>query len=183
MDAFFQTAYCQPPKVLGRQLLPFSLSHVLLLKGLQNGFILHGSGTRQELFTAVLVCSRTHRENGKRLFGGLLPILRLALWSALWTDKQIEIETLRFKTYLSDYCTTPEHWESSEGTGGFRAPWQNHFVLCLCDHYNCTRESAWNTSVSEARCLYDTWAETQGDKTLISEQEQEAAKLAQTIPT
>ena len=171
MDAFFQAAYCQPPRVLGRQLMPFSLSHVFLLGGLGNGFVTTGNGTRSELFTAAMVCSRTHSENARALFGGRGPsLLRLVAWSWRWPDRKIEPERETFKAYLSDYCTIPEHWHG-EGSGNFQCPWQFHFVLWLTQHFKCTREQAWNEPVALTRCYYDTWAETQGDKSVVTSDE------------
>ena len=171
MDAFFQAAYCQPPRVLGRQLMPFSLSHVFLLGGLGNGFVTTGNGTRSELFTAAMVCSRTHSENARALFGGRGPsLLRLMAWSLRWPDRKIEAEREAFKAYLSDYCTVPEHWQADEGRG-FQCPWQFHFVMTLTRYFGSTLEAAWNTPVALARCYYDAWAESEGDKSLVTTDE------------
>lgn len=177
MDAFFQAAFCQPPRVLGRQLLPLSLSHVFLLRGLGNRFVTEGDGERTDLFTAVMVCSRTHQDNARRLFGnGGLSVAGMLWWSLRWPESKMPEEKRTFRTYLSDYCTTPERWESGEGKS-FRAPWQFHFVHVLTRYYGMNPDDAWNTPVSLARCYYDVWAETEGDESLVSEREKAVIEM------
>lgn len=171
-SAFFQAAFCQPPRVLGVQLRPLSLGHILLLEGLGNAFILRRTGTRAELFAAVLVCSRTMAENGRVLFGGRLPMWRLVWWAIRWPEHRIGPERDAFVRYLQDFTTVPEHWESDSDGKGFRAPWQYHFVMVLSQHFGMSWDEAWNAPVALARCCYDTWAESQGDKSLISPDEQ-----------
>ena len=180
-DAFFQAAFCQAPKIAGRQLLPFSLSHVMLLRGLGNGFATRGDGTRSELLTALLVCSRTHKQNARALFGQKQSILSLIAWAARWPDSRLEPERVAFQAYLSDYLTTPEHWEDGSASGGFLAPWPYHFVLTLTEHYGCYLDEAWDMPVGLARCYYDVWAETQGDKSLISEKEKRDIEAVNTL--
>ncbi len=167
---FFQAAYCQPPTVLGRRLQPFSLSHVYLLQGLENGFAVRGDGRRSELFAAVLICSRGHAENARALFGGGLPFWRLFWWSCRWSRKRIRHEADKFRQYLSDYCETPEHWSDGEDRP-YLAPWQFHFVHTLCSEYGCTLDEAWDMPVSLARCYQDVFDEFRGDKSLVSEDE------------
>jgi hypothetical protein len=177
VDAFYQAAFCQPARVLGRQLRPFSLSHFYLLRGLGNGYVVNGVGTRSELFTVALVCSRTHRQNARAMFGGA-SIWPLMLWAALWPDRRLAGERAKLVAYLADYCKTPEHWEK-EGSAskGFRAPWAFHFVRILTDRYGCTLDEAWDTPVSLARCLWDVWAESEGDDSLITEEEHRQIEL------
>lgn len=175
-DAFFQAAYCQPPKVLGRQLRPFSLSHAYLLRGLGNGFVEKGEGTRAELFTAALICSRTHEANARALFGGRQSSFWLTVWAAQWHGSRIAREREQFLAYLSDYLTTPEHWEDGDGST-FRAPWPFHFVHVLTRYYGCTLGQAWDMPVALARCYYDTWAEVEGDKTLVTEREHDIIRV------
>jgi len=181
-NPFFQAAYCQPPRVLGVQLRPFSLGHLLLLEGLGNPFVAWGTGSRAELFAAVLVCSHTMAENGRVLFGGRLPLWRLIWWALRWPERRIGPERDAFVRYLADYTATPEHWESESDGKGFRAPWQYHFVLVLCREFGMGWAEAWNAPVALARCCYDTWAETQGDKSLISPEEQDGIRFLNSQP-
>ena len=175
-DAFFQAAFCQPPKVAGRQLRPFSLSHVVLLNGMGSGFLDCEKARRSDFLAAVLICSRTHKQNAKALFGGRQGFIRLVLWSLLWPNSRLVKERAVFKTYLADYTTMPEHWDDGTQGAGFRCPWTFHFAMNLTSHFGHTMDEAWNAPVGLARCLYDVWAETQGDKSLISEREHKLSK-------
>lgn len=179
---FFQAAYCQPPKVLGVQLRPLSLAHVLLLEGIGNSFLRRHTGTRADLFSAVLVCSRTMEENGRVLFGGKLPLWRLIWWAIRWPESKIGVERDTFCQYLADYTNCPEHWESESDGKGFRAPCQYHFAMIMAREFGMTWDQAWNAPVSLARCCYDTWAETQGDKSLLSPDEQEGIQFLNSQP-
>ena len=77
--------------------------------------------------------------------------------------------------YFVSCIRSPDHKHPTDGgSRGVAAPYQWHIVLCLCDHYGMTPEEAWAMPYAEARCMFDTYAETQGDKTLADPKLQRA---------
>lgn len=173
-DEFFQALYYQPGTVFGRQMRPFSLSHSLLLAGLDNGWLKSVDASRSELLHAVWICGQDHAANAVQLLNP--PLIRMAFFS--WKSRKMDyaFERDSFLQYISDYLTVPEHWESGSGGKSFRAPWQFHFVMILTQNFGMTINQAWNTPVSLARAYYDVWAESQGDESLVSQNEKRLMK-------
>lgn len=173
-DAFFQALYCRPPRVFGRALRPFSLSHSFLLSKLKNTWLREASGSRSDLLHAVWVCSHSHEVNADQLQRP--PIARM-MWFALWSrGYDYAVERQAFLTYLSDYLEIPEHWEGEKSGRPFRAPWQYHFALILAQECGLSVTKAWDMPVSLARCYYDVLAEQKGDDSLVAVHEYELAE-------
>jgi hypothetical protein len=74
------------------------------------------------------------------------------------------------RTYIADYRLVPEHEDHTPTENPVRiaAPLHWHLVRCLCTEYGRTVSQAWNTAYNEAKCLFDVWAESKGDDTLMS---------------
>jgi hypothetical protein len=169
-DAFFQALYYStPPRIFGRRVLPFSLSHSFLLSGLENGIVHASEGSRSDLLHAVWVCGMDHKSNSANLLNP--PLFRMMWFAALSKRYDYETERLKFMQYVSDFLEVPEHWQGESDGKGFRAPWQFHFVMTAAANFGATIDQAWNMPVALARCYYDVWAESQGDKSLVSQSE------------
>lgn len=174
-DAFFQALYCRPPRVFGRQLKPFSLSHSFILLTLRNGWLKTASGSRSELLHAVWVCSQDHATNASQFLAP--PVWRMIWFGFCSRFYNYSTERRAFMAYLSNYLEVPEHWESGSGSGRpFRAPWQYHFALMLAQECGIPVGQAWDMHVSLARCYYDVLAEQRGDDSLVSCRERELAE-------
>jgi len=83
--------------------------------------------------------------------------------------KQKWIDVHNACTDYFNACTRAPDRKIAEGTTGSTsgAPYQWHIMLCLCSQYGMTPDAAWCTPYAVARCMYDTWAEAQGDKSLV----------------
>lgn len=178
-DAFFQAHYYTPPRIFGRRLLPFSVSHYYLLSTLGNAW-LYGEGKRAELFAAVLICSQTDAQNRLALFGGRLSVWRTAAWIWLWRKASLDVAGASFRQYIEDSTRTPDRWESDGDKSGARqaVPFAYYMIKSLCEYYGYNEREAWDVAIAKARALYDTVAESMGDDKLITASEQRAIEEA-----
>ena len=172
MDQVFQTAFLlpTPPRVLGRQLLPFSLGHSLTLESISSPVLRDGECLPGDLAVAVWVCSR----KAARLLRNFNPAVVLEEFKA-WgraTDAvtcAAELET--FRAYLRAYIVTPARWDAEGPRRELRAPWQYTIVNALRQHLHCSDVAAWDTPVIKALADYATLGEALGDESLMTEQE------------
>lgn len=176
-DAFFQALMVRPPKICGRQLLPFSLAHEYILRRLGSPFVCTGGDPvrREDVLLAVAVCSRTLAQNRELIAAGLGTARRLCAWGLDWRRVDVETAASSLRTYIDDYSEAPPH-KTMERTDGKRrtigAPIAFHVVRVLCRRFNCSLDEAWNMGKGYALALWDTENEANGDETLLSEAEQ-----------
>lgn len=174
VDAFFQALFCKPPKVFGRKLRPFSLSHSLILDGLDNESLRGSSERKVDLLHAVWICGNDHATNQRELLDP--PIFRMMVMSHVASAYDYEKEEKRFNQYMNDYMEVPDHWRGDSSGRPFRAPWQYHFAMSAAQQCGISIDAAWDLPVALARCYYDVWAEQQGDDSLVSRSEMQSMK-------
>lgn len=109
--------------------------------------------------------------------------VKLAWWAFRLRNLNLTIAGESFFQYMMDFAECPDHWEpagdSEHDTGkGSCAPWEYHLHRVMCDIYHYTADEAWDIPLARARCYFDAWAESNGDKSLVSEREQELSILA-----
>lgn len=179
-EIFFKASFIRPPKICNRQLQPFSLCHEYFLSYIGNPYLVGGKVTTDDLLSAILVCSKTYNELKTHLYYPVSFLNRL--WFLRWKYRNLDIAHESFKTYMDDYFDTPDHFrkmsDDVEIPDRYKAPWEYHAVRVLCEVYNMTVDEAWNTSINLARCYYDTWAESNGDDSIIGDRlnEEESAE-------
>jgi hypothetical protein len=171
-----------PPEVCGVRLLPLSLMHSMTLDAMESPYsymIQVDSARIEDLKTAVWICSRQWSELKHDMFE--CPDVASMLKSfSQFKPKDFQTEKAVFDEYISDYMLTPAHGEAEKDHQfAISAPWQFHHVRILCSEYNFSESQAWNMAINLAHCYVDCYAESQGDKTLMTgldEAKAEAAK-------
>lgn len=146
------------------------------LEQLGNKYMVGGEPTLDDAAGLIVVVTSSRKE----LRQLVISPNRFAKKLSSITKKLLPVPFEQLDRAASDYvmsCTrTPDHKRITSSSGSpAAAPYQWHIVLCLCDHYGLTPDAAWEMPYAEARCMFDTWAEAQGSKTLAD------AKLQQSI--
>lgn len=141
-----------------------------------NKYLIGGDPTMDDAAGLIVVATST-REELRNLFVSPRAFLKkLARVSRKLSCVPFEKVDVAMRDYLRSCLRTPEHKHPTDASGApAAAPYQWHIVLCLCSHYGMTPDTAWEMPYAEARCLFDTWSESQGSKTLAD------ARLQKTI--
>ena len=167
--------FLQPPRVMGTALRPFSLAHGVALLSLGNAFVCGGEITPMDLYMVLQVCRRT-REELRRDFFSMALKWRVTAWMLSMNRRQFERAVDAVDVYISDALDAPLRSESqASAKESFAAPYEFHLHRVLCKTYGYAPEAAWNESYITARCLCDTDAEANGDKTLVDEMREQIA--------
>jgi hypothetical protein len=74
------------------------------------------------------------------------------------------------RTYIEDYkfIATHQTRPAKPDDRYMSAPLHWHLVGSLVARYHFTLSAAWDCAYNEAKCLFDVWAEAEGDDTLES---------------
>ena len=161
--------------------------HLYALENLRNAYVCGGIHDRDSAASLLLICQREMRRRPWHILPGgrdlyLRPYARArALARIHKVVKPIPWDDLdnACSDYVRSCLRVPRHKTASASSAGasirlLAAPYLRHIVLCLCDHYNMTRDQAWNHPYSESRCMYDTYREIEkGDDTLFREDQME----------
>jgi hypothetical protein len=184
LDSWFQAQIVCPPIICGVQLLPFSIGHEYILRRLDNPYLVGGPRTRESLLECIQICSRNMAKNRTWFaeIGTRWGTIKLAWWAFRLRKLNLTIAGESFCQYMMDYVECPDHWDpASDVSGGGKgscAPWEYHLHRIMCEVYHYTADEAWDVPLARARCYFDAWAESNGDKSLVSEHEQELSILA-----
>lgn len=164
-DVWLTALLKQPPRIMGRQLLAFSLSHSFILERAGNPYWASGACTGAALVEALDICSRTWEENAawfdRPKFRGLK---RLAL---AFHRKQSATAHAEFVAYLNDYAASTTREQSGEGRD-MVSPWQFRIAAFLIAH-GFTESQAWNMPMVRALCYFDAHDELEGATNLVEE--------------
>ena len=110
-DNFAQAWLSNNHKAFGYKLKPFSLWHKFLL-GVSDSPILKDGDTEvtiPEIIQACRICTVSYPRSPSK---GLLDSIRLFFRIR---PKKVSLESSKFTTYLSDFCSGPEFWDKEEG--------------------------------------------------------------------
>jgi hypothetical protein len=177
IDAWFQAQVVCPPIICGIQLKSFSLGHEFILRHLENPFIVGGHKTREALFQGLHVCSRSFRDACLFLNAENVSFIHLKWWAWKWNKIDLSTAGESFTQYISNFTEFADRWveEDKQQDAKKRAnvPWEYHLHRILCEVYGCQIDQAWDVPLSQAHCYFDCWAESNGDRSLVSEHEQE----------
>ena len=178
VDSWTQSVFAMPPVMCGRQLQPFSLSHSLLLRAIGCPYAFtNADATRNDLLTAVEVCSRKHSENAAHLFGGGIRLFRLVYRSLRWGGMDFATADESFRTYIADFTRMAERVIVGDGSDPMSAPTEFHLHRHLCEVMHMTEADAWDCSVARAWAYFDTWSEWKGGKGLVGGRSAQVAHL------
>ena len=167
MDAWTQALLVTPLTIAGVPLRPYSLAHNVVLAAKGSPYVADLPATRQDLFFALQVCSRTLAQIRDSLLGPRPPVWQLLRSGLRWGRVSFEVADASFRTYLRDYRKYPERHES-DGKGEIAAPYEWHAARILCREYGVSLTEVWDTPMSIAVCAIDAWTESRGDKGLIT---------------
>jgi hypothetical protein len=190
-------AYPDPWQILGVQLRPFSLGHLLKLRKLGNAFAADDAAEAHlgDLLLAILVCAMpSHPDPLKDEFWAWLnrPVAKWRTWCP-WLFHQFtpaELFILKwgrrcrgvdlkeraelFQKYIQTHSEMPGYWNESKSTRTSGAHWSHSVLATLVSRCGYTQEEAYNVPIIKALNDYFKWAETEGHLTLMSAEELEA---------
>jgi hypothetical protein len=114
--------------ILGKELKPFSLFHLLWLYHIQSPLVeTNKAATIQDLELAVLICSSSSNEQIFSLLDNKhlarLKRLRLALWRRKNRKRNLETELKKFLVYNDDYISLPEFYSKEGADKNEKLPW------------------------------------------------------------
>ena len=179
---FLAAVFARPPVVLGRQLRPFCCGHAVLLDALESPYIRGGALAQDgtDLIKAVWICSQTY-EQGRD--GLMRPPEAIAVECQQWGESlkaeslDIRAEHDRFTAHLEEHTRAPKRWKKGDEKAA-KSPWPLVIAIGLQRELGWSEERAWNAPLQEALWAFAAIAESNGDDSLISEQEEIAAKWA-----
>lgn len=165
-----KAALVQPPQILGRQLLPFSHGHFFVLGAMESPYVKGGSVTNDDLVSAVFICSHTFEENQALLFSDHKYEKQVGAWARKLKKFSFYEAREQFVDYYDVFTNVPDHWISQDNKRP-KAAYEFTVVTGLVSSGVCTLSEAWNMGFSLARCYYSAVAESNGDDSLLSEDE------------
>lgn len=176
-DAYSAMVLAEPPTVLGRRLVPFSLGHAHILEAVGSPFLGNGGASLSDLIVAALICSRP-AFSMERFTITLGPELEkeCTAWGKKQRNADFDGDARKFAEYVSAHTHAPRRW----GAGGstLRIPW----TLALYWRVSGGVVSAemerhvWNMPVPFAVAYASAASATAGDDSLMSDDELEAAR-------
>lgn len=156
---FFRALRPEPVRVLGVDLLPFSLGHAIHLKRFEAYPVM----TPPDLLLALLVCSCRFDDLPAVLGDRWLPV-KMKLWG--WTHRNWDfaLKMQAFHDYVSAGSLGPDIYEkdqheSMELPG---APWLAHLKTVLMAELGYSRTEVLNTPYGE--CLWDYYTHWENRK-------------------
>lgn len=172
VDAFSLRAPC----VLGRQLLPLSLGHVLLLHGIASPFVGQRDRGAGDLARAVWICSRPASETRRAALDPKAIARDTKAWVKAAGKLDMVEQLATFEEYMAAFCKVPERWESGD-LKPVKVGWPYAIAVAIRPLFG-SMDEAFDQPVNHACCLKASMDALGGDTTLMSEDEREiAAKL------
>lgn len=169
MQEAYQKAFLAvPPEVLGRQLLPFSLGHSLLLDIFESPFSRGGEITGEELIFAVWICTRPFRDALDQLQRQTM-VKECIRWGRKCRKLDLNVAAQRFDDYVSESSVTPKRWEKPGAGGSARVPWQIAMFWNLCG--SSVNEDLWDLPLGRVITYNAARLAQMGDESLMSEEE------------
>lgn len=179
---FLAAVFARPPVVLGRQLRPFCCGHAVLLDALESPYIRGGplAQNGSDLIKAVWICSQTYEAARDGLMRPPEVIAAEAQqWGASMKADGLDVraEHERFSAYLEEHTRAPKRWKKGDEKAA-KSPWPLTIAIGLQRELGWTETRAWNAPLQEALWAFAVISEANGDDSLISEEEEVAAKWA-----
>lgn len=167
--------------VAGVSVRALSVWHLHALEQSGNRFVVGGHVTMDDVASLLLIC-RTDYESGRALFLDDRRVRRESkrIFHKLKKHSDEQAIGMAFD-YFATCTNSPDRWSGDSKGRPLAAPLSRHIVLCLCDCYGFDYAEAWNHAYTDARCMYETWRETQGDDALVTEEQRRLIAEAERI--
>ena len=163
-DAWLKSVLAAPPVICGRRLLPFSLAHSFTLSRLKSPFAVGGAVEFSDLILALEICSRTFAELPE-LIASPAFARHVARKSQRWFFR-FDIALASFNTYHADFSEAPAR---KAGKGAkLKSPLEFYLATLLMNEFGFAEAAAWDCSLARACCYSATWAERQGDDSILT---------------
>jgi len=168
--AFVQALTYSPPVILGRQMLPFSCWHGLLLEAAGSSYLVGGIPTPSDAVYGAWVCS------GRFADGIAADKKALEKWGrrhrrAAWGDV-----LLAFGDYIEAGLRGPQYWRGGKDKP-VKAPYWWHLALFARSRLGMTEAEAWDAPVARLSCYRACESESRGWDKLMTDAEAEGVKV------
>jgi len=183
-ETFLEAFYVVPPKVLGKQLLPFSCGRAMNLEVLESPFMRGGLITPPDLIVGVWVCSQKYKDCKAKMQKSVLSEeaeKELEQEAFEWgqAEKVWRFEETReiFETYISAFTKAPSRWKKQTHRKP-KAPWPLVVATTLIRDLRIPIDEAWEMPLPEALWYFAAVAELDGDDSLVTPEERERLRIA-----
>lgn len=165
--AWAQALLYQPPVVLGKQLLPLSVLHVLMLDAIDSPFMRGGSFDAGDLIIAVHLCGLKWVDR-EQFF---VDAKAARAWGKSQRKNQMDDESAKFVDYISESWKIPETWKTGKGQSA-KANGAYHLAVFGMRQLGMSEAEAWDCPVARLVCYRETYAEQEtGESDLITDDE------------
>ena len=163
-------ALVKPPVLFGRRLLPLSLGHVRLLHALEHPALSADALELPDIGSAVWICSTPWKKAQRKIRTGkyLNEIRKIGRKAG----RMPALQASAFDEYRNFYIEAPPRLQDGQAESA-RVPW---FLLLFCavqKNTNLSAEETWNLSPRHAAEICAGLSVLNGDKSVMSEAEQE----------
>jgi hypothetical protein len=163
--AFIQSLTYAPPSSLGRQLLPFSSWHGLVLEAAGSSYVVGGVPDLDDLLFGVWVCSHSFAD-GIAVAGDYAAIRR---WGRTVKPAQYPAGRAAFSGYIARSLRSPEYWQTDGAAGGgCLAPVWWHMATFAMRDLHMAEAAAWDYPVARIVCHQAVAGELAGNKSLVA---------------
>lgn len=180
MQQFYADAFLsKPPIVFGRQLLPFTLGHWFLLLACNSPFVVGGKIKFSDLIFATWACSQpSGMPHGDGMRSQILDNTfktECEKWGQSFKNIGYTVHEEALREYFKVYMQFPPRGEYCDGDGEqkrrcCRVPYPLAFVWRIAPVIGI--KEAWNIPSTQALAYHAAACDSDGDKTLISEEEE-----------
>lgn len=172
VPAMFHEAYtlatlAEPPELLGRKLLPFTLGHADLLQVFESPFLVGGDWSHKETIFALWICTRSRADALAQLRSGDCT-REMRVWGGEVVGYDVAEVSRALDAYISEFMAAPPRWDAKK-KDPVRAPWPRQMMAALRLHFKCSADEAWNTPCHEAFCQIASVGALHGDESLMDE--------------
>lgn len=200
LQRYFENEVNVPHTVLGWQLQPLSLRHMMWLQHLESPLLNTDKVTTlQDLELAVLVCSsKSHEETlsnlGIKPGKGLLKRCRwemrkkaLNWWCAsnrkkISTGKALQDEIRKFLAYQDDYCCLPSFTPKDSQATHEKVPYLLVYAAALIKSTGWSEETVFNMPVGKVIWFNTTFGYLNtGETNILSDKERHAMEMLKQI--
>lgn len=174
-NAFFRALFVKPIRIMGRELLPFSIVHHYVLRKLNSPFLCGGQLAPPELFSAINICSMTYDQLKRTNIGTYgISVWKNRRWAKSWARKlkgNYDVAYESVNTWISDNTRQPEHRISKSSSAyNVNVPIEYHLVRVLMA--GNVSGCLWDYPYLLAICHAEAVAESNGVDTLVSESDE-----------
>lgn len=171
LTEFQQAVLAEPPILLKRQLLPFSIGHYFLLDALNSPFIESGQVTLADCLLLIGVCSRNFMD-AVAFVQSLSDPTTKQLFASWGTDCGVVNVAELAKTielYLKHFGSAPDFWEEDDSKPA-RLPLCLVLTTALMGKLHFNHDAAWNFPLGQAIWYAVATAEDAGERVVTDDE-------------